>query len=181
MDRSLGCAVAIAESTEYYNTGHTRSCGCLQRETAAASKRTHGHSRQFGSPTPEYQSWCHALQRCHNPKNGAYKNYGARGIIVCRTWRKSFTAFLRDVGPRPGPGYTIDRIDNNGGYFPSNVRWATKLEQVHNSRVVKPRRAFGRIQCLSSWVLEFGVKRSTVEGRLRRGMTLEAALTDPLR
>jgi hypothetical protein len=84
--------------------------------------------------TPEYWAWANMKQRCHNPRHPNFFRYGACGVRVCERWRRSFTAFLADVGPRPGPGYTLDRIDNLGNYEPGNVRWATWTVQNGNRR-----------------------------------------------
>jgi hypothetical protein len=73
-------------------------------------------------------------QRCYNPNHHAWKNYGARGIIVCQEWLDSFLAFYDHVGHPPSPAHTIDRMNNDGNYEPGNVRWATRTEQVHNRR-----------------------------------------------
>jgi hypothetical protein len=72
--------------------------------------------------------------RCYNPKDTKYPDYGGRGIVMCDEWRNSFEAFLADVGPRPAPGLSIDRIDNDGNYEPGNVRWATHVVQQSNTR-----------------------------------------------
>jgi hypothetical protein len=84
--------------------------------------------------TPEYRSWIGMRARCHSKRSTQYKWYGARGIKVCSKWRYSFKAFLADVGLKPSSQHSLDRINNNKGYSPSNVRWATKREQMLNTR-----------------------------------------------
>lgn len=118
--------------------GRTRSCGCLNAEMSAQRVDTritvrHGANRR-GHRAPEYQTWSSMIQRCTNPRRVGYKNWGGRGIQVCEKWRLDFRAFLADMGPRPGVGYSIDRINNGGHYEPGNVRWATRHEQNLNRR-----------------------------------------------
>ncbi len=84
--------------------------------------------------TREYRAWASMKQRCHNPRTPAYPNYGGRGIEVCQSWRDSFEAFLADVGLRPSPKHSLDRIDNDGNYEPGNVRWANWDQQAANRR-----------------------------------------------
>jgi hypothetical protein len=109
-------------------TGVSQSCGCRRREISRVRFRTHGMS--FSN---EYKAWDRMKQRCTNPRRGKFKDYGGRGIKVCRRWFNSFAAFFADMGPRP-PGRTLDRRDNDGNYEPGNCRWATRSEQRKNQR-----------------------------------------------
>lgn len=113
-------------------SGRTQSCGCRQRERAADAHRTHGQS--IANETPEYRAWTNAKTRTTNPRYKDWRYWGARGIRMAPEWLHDFPAFFAHIGPRPGPGYSIDRIDNNGDYAPGNVRWATATEQKMNQR-----------------------------------------------
>lgn len=90
----------------------------------------HGHSY-----SPEYYSWQMAKDRCHNPKNKYFKGYGQRGIVMAEEWRNDFPAFLKHIGPRPSSEMSLDRIDNDKGYIPGNVRWADRVTQQANRRI----------------------------------------------
>ena len=108
--------------------GLTTSCGCWKAEQLGNRSRTHGESN-----TPEYRSYRAMLRRCLDPRHRAYPWYGERGIKVCQQWQEDFTTFLRDLGPRP-EGHTLDRIDADRDYEPSNCRWALWSVQVSNKR-----------------------------------------------
>jgi hypothetical protein len=160
-------------------TGNTSSCGCFQEESRKR-KRTHDLTVR-GELPPEYESWCKIKARCHNPKSDRYRFYGGRGITMCERWRNSFPEFLADLGPRPGPGYTVERLDNNGHYEPSNCCWATKKTQANNRRSNK--RVQWQVQdlTLAEWSDELGIPAAVLSARLRHGWSVERAFTETVR
>lgn len=161
----------------------TRSCGCLQREAAAVLGRSikkHGES-VHGGQSPEYRIWHGMIQRCHNKNDQAYPGYGGRGITVCEEWRSSYVAFLAYIGRRPSPSHSIDRIDNNAGYHPGNVRWATKQEQARNTRYTVFLTLNGATRSLVEWSEVTGLPYSALHNRLRDKWPVERVLTAPLR
>lgn len=138
----------------------------------------HGES-PHRNRTSEYETWVQMKARCVNPRHCQYDRYGGRGIAVCRKWIKSYKAFLLDVGRKPSPNHTLDRIKNNKGYSPGNVRWATHVEQNRNksdNRIVYVDRS---PMCISEVIERFGLNRSTLVSRLRRGWSLEDSIRKP--
>lgn len=159
--------------------GLTRSCGCGERAWRRAfgpSRRTHGASN-----TRELSIWNNMIRRCEDPKNAAFRYYGARGIRVCKRWRNSFQAFMADMGPRPSRRHSVDRMDNNGNYEPRNCRWALPIEQGRNARHNRLITFAGETMCMSAWAERVGMTPDNLKLRLRRGWTIARALTEPLR
>jgi hypothetical protein len=157
--------------------GESRSCGCLQRELASTRRKTHGRSG-----TVEYNAWFGMRARCGNPKHNRYADWGGRGIKVCARWsnpKTGFENFLKDTGLRPGPGYSVERRNNEGDYKPSNCYWGTRSEQAANRRSSVIIEWQGRRQCLRAWAKEVGLTDSGLARRLKLGWSVQAALTTP--
>lgn len=131
--------------------------------------------------TSEYRAWQCMRLRCFNPENEAYPDYGGRGITVCDRWKDDFLAFLADMGPKPGPEYELDRIDNDGNYEPGNCRWATRSENDRNRRSNRWVEFKGERCLLIELCEQFEIRYDTVTWRLDGGWGLEKALTTPAR
>lgn len=136
-----------------------------------------------GRQPKKYTAWCNIKRRITREDHPAFKDYGGRGITMCAEWQLGYAAFDRDVPdpPEEGFGCTIDRIDNERGYEPGNVRWTDRKTQANNKRpnggpVAKRIEYLGRVQSLKAWSREFGVNYQTAHSRLRRGMSIGEAL-----
>lgn len=131
--------------------------------------------------TKEYGVWKTMKYRCNNPSNQAYSRYGGRGIKVCDRWNDSFAAFYEDMGPKPSPDYTLERVDNNGPYEPGNCIWADLVHQANNRRSNRFISAQGRTMTMAEWSRHLGIGLGTIWSRLNRGWTDEDAVTVPVR
>lgn len=156
-------------------SGNTPSCGCQGLEHIAAvghRNATHGKSG-----LPEYNVWVAMLSRCFKKSNASYGYYGDRGITVCDRWL-NVESFLNDMGTRPTPKHTIDRIDNNGNYSPDNCRWVTRTEQQNNRRVNIHVTHRGETHTVKEWALLLGMPPHTLYYRVKH-WPIEQAMTLP--
>jgi hypothetical protein len=145
--------------------GCTRSCGCIAKP--------HGRHR-----SNEYASWRAMRNRCNNTKSKDFHRYGGRGIGICERW-EDFRNFYADMGERPADNYSLERIDVNGNYEPSNCRWATPAEQGVNRRNNKYYTLNGVTLTAMQWSKRTGIPRGTISRRLHSGWSVEDALTTP--
>lgn len=143
--------------------GGSRSCGCL----AVMRATRHSHAAG-GRPTPEYTAWLAARKRCENPRNASYPNYGARGISMCPAWARDFEAFLREMGSRPSPAHSLDRIDPDGDYAPGNCRWAPPEIQARNRRVTRWYLFEGEQLVLAQVAAQLGITRDQARSLERK-------------
>ncbi len=153
--------------------GKTQSCGCLRVEVATISNTTHGMR-----DSPEYRIFAHAKDRCTNPNDKRWDDYGGRGIEFRFN---SFEEFFAEIGERPGTKYHIDRIDNEGHYEVGNVRWCTHQESARNKRTSRRLTRDGRTQLLIEWAEELDVNPSAILYRLKSGQSEQDALTPPFK
>lgn len=151
--------------------GLTTSCGCYNKEVTSIRASTHRMTA-----TRPHRIWANMLTRCRNENFKDYKLYGGRGVSVCERW-SLFENFLNDMG-YPDDTESIDRIDSNGNYEPSNCRWATSKEQTRNKSNNRFFELNGKTQILADWAKEIGIDQSSLRGRLKK-YPIEIALTTP--
>lgn len=155
------------------------SCCCGQLHVIRADTIRSGKVKKCKceeySRKPEFYIWSSMKQRC-DINNRNFKNYAGRGITVCEEWQESFEAFFAHVGPRPSPKHSIDRIDNNKGYFPGNVRWATITQNARNKRTNRLVVHKGTTNTLIEWAEDCGIPYKTLWQRLSMGWPFEKAI-----
>jgi len=153
-------------------SGDTTSCGCHAIKVCSTNNLSHG-----GYKTREFRCWTNMRQRCNNPNKPIYKYYGGRGISVCPEW-EDFAVFLRDMGYAPSPEHTIERVDNDKGYFPENCRWATRKEQSNNLSTNNLVEFNGETKTLAQWSDSLNLPRNMLRNRIFvLGWSIEKALT----
>lgn len=174
------CGSTVTVASNNLRNGHTKSCGCHKSAKWAEIITTHGLSRKHPD---EYKIWKGMRSRCYDTGHKNYGRYGGRGVTVDDTW-EDFDVFFKDMGPRPGPGYSVERKDNDGPYAPGNCMWATRKVQANNRRSNCIVYVFGEKLTLSQAVQKYssplGIKYATVQARLARGRSAEDALTAPV-
>lgn len=174
------CGKTVIVRRDHLTSGNHRSCGCLARELFVARITTHGATGgRSGKRTPEYIAWNAMIQRCTNPSNPGWVNYGGRGITVCERWW-SYENFIADMGDRPGRGYELERKDNSKGYSFENCEWATRKTQARNTRRNVLLTLDGVTMCVADWSTQSGIPYKAIEKRLAMGWSVEDALTKPV-
>lgn len=146
--------------------GGSTNCGCQRRRTV-----THGMSN-----SREHLSWMHAKRRCFNSRSPQYRHYGGRGITMCDRWANDFSGFYQDMGACP-PGHSLDRIDVNGNYGPSNCRWADQEIQSNNQRRCVYITNNGETLTLAQWARRIGVHYQTIASRYRSNYPVHLLLS----
>jgi hypothetical protein len=165
------CGAEFVRSGGVIRHCESDNSGCLRCGYSRRSKK-HGMAG-----CPAHVRWKAMIQRCHNPRNPSYKNYGGRGIAVCARWRKSFERFYADMGDPPTRRHTLERINNDAGYKPSNCEWATKHTQSRNRRTNRFLTLNGRTQCVVDWARELGITPGALSDRIDGGWDVARALT----
>lgn len=153
--------------------GKIKSCGCNKANACREGRKTHGMFY-----TAEYRLWSNIIDRCENPNNPSFSRYGGRGIRLCAEWRISFDAFFAGVGNKPGWANSLDRVDNDKGYDPGNVRWSTHKEQARNKSNTVRVIVDGETICVAELCERNGLPASRVRGRLKAGYSLDVAVSN---
>lgn len=157
-------------------SGRVNSCGCIKDLRVKMMNWKHGATEGRRKNFSEYNIWCGIKRRCTSLTSDDYPDYGGRGIKMHMEWQKDFMLFLKDMGMRPSKKHSIDRIDVNGNYEPSNCRWATIYQQANNKRTSRKYILNGKQYSSGELGYIYGIDRRKFEGRIKRGWTVERAL-----
>ncbi len=154
-------------------SGRTLSCGCLQKEKLLEANTIHGKTN-----SPEWRSWAKMIRRCRDPRDNRFKSYAGRGITVCERWSQ-FDNFISDMGNKPTPKHSIDRVNNDLGYCPENCRWASHTQQARNTRKNRNITASGETKRVTEWAENSPVNAKTIFARIYAGWSPELAIKLP--
>jgi hypothetical protein len=167
------CGKTVTMRRSNFTSGLVYSCGCYNKEKATK----HGMSK-----SAEYKTWRAMLDRCTNPKVGSFKYYGERGITVCGQWKESFETFYKDMGPRPSPKHSIDRLDNEKNYSPDNCRWTLAKSQIRNRRTTVRITVNGVTKSVYDLFDDYRITdkraQSRILYRISHGFSVEEAFTE---
>lgn len=166
------CGNITMPTASKLRNGSTKSCGCYIKEMRGVFHKTHGKTL-----SREYNIWGHIKYRCFNKNSPFYHLYGGRGITMCDRWKDSFDNFLEDMGSIPHDKYSIDRIDNNKGYFPENCRWASHKEQARNKNWNMKITFNNETKLLCDWSKTTGINQATLRNRIVRGWPIQEAFS----
>lgn len=167
------CGKTVITTGPKLHSGHTKSCGCY----ALRQRTTHGLHK-----SAEYKILSGMRQRCYNKNYQQFADYGGKGVTICDRWLKGednktgMECFIEDMGKRPSPAHSIDRIDSGGNYEPDNCRWATSVQQLNNTSRNRRISAFGETLTVAEWAKRFGLSYMTLMARLNAGKSLEFAV-----
>lgn len=160
------CGNTTLVLTSNLTCGRVKSCGCLKNEKLINRNTIHNLRK-----TPIYEVWKTMKQRCFNPNNSSYKNYGGRGISVCEDWKYNFTSFYKwSMSNGYKKGLTIDRIDNNSNYCPENCRWVDRITQANNTRWNKLITIDGKVDTRANWLRYFNLDDYNFNKQLKLGL-----------
>lgn len=169
------CECGNTKEVGYNNlsSGQVKSCGCLRRETSGNRNKTHGLSR-----TRLYNIYTHMIDRCYRKTDKRYNDYGGRGITVCEEWLSDFLNFYNwSINNGYEQSLSIDRINNNGNYEPTNCRWVTNKEQCRNYSRNVSLTYNNETHCLIEWSEILGISYHTIKRRYKKGLPIEQVLS----
>lgn len=166
------CSNIVNVASSHLVSGHTNSCGCYKRQRVLGGITKHGQS-MVGKVTSEYKTWSHIKSRCCTKTDAKYPDYGGRGIMVCDRWLESFENFFADMGKKPSPKHSLDRIDNDGNYEPSNCRWGTVEQQSRNKRSNVWLEYKGEKMIMADWAKRLNIRSVDIRWHFSKGKSFK--------